>query len=175
MDLYNAIHTAIEAHQNQIRKIDKDIYVTHPLEVGMLLAKYGLSDSVIIAGILHDTLEDTDLCYDDLALNFGKDVADYVSMCSESDKSLSWKERKINYIKSMQTLPKDALYIICADKLSNIKSIYRNLNEDIWDKFNAGYEDQKWYYLTVLGTLKEIGSHPLYLELAAYIEKVFQN
>lgn len=175
MDLYNAIHTAIAAHAHQHRKIDNDIYVTHPLEVGMLLAKHGLNDSVIVAGILHDTLEDTNLKYEDLSDNFGPEIAKYVQMCSETDKSLSWKERKLNYLAVMQTLPIEALYIICADKLSNIKSIYRNLNPNIWSKFNAGYDDQKWYYTTVLKMLNPIDQHPLYVELELYISKVFDN
>ena len=63
MTIYNAIHTAILAHENQIRKLDLDLYVAHPLEVGMILAKYGMSDEVICAGILHDTVEDTEFTF----------------------------------------------------------------------------------------------------------------
>ena len=53
-----AIEVAIKAHQNQVRKGTDIPYITHPLAVGIILAKAGCSDEVIIAGILHDTLED---------------------------------------------------------------------------------------------------------------------
>lgn len=173
MDLYHAIHMAIEAHDKQRRKIDNAIYATHPLEVGMLLAKNGFDDSVIIAGILHDTLEDTSTTFSEIEQVFGNRVAQYVFMCSESNKSLSWKERKVNYLEAMKESPLEVLYIICADKISNIKSIYRNLNEAIWDQFNAGYDQQKWYYESVLQALEPIKDHPMYHELSTYINAVF--
>lgn len=174
MNIYNAIHTAILAHDQQKRKIDNDIYVTHPLEVGMLLAKNGFSDEIIVAGILHDTIEDTLLKLDSVEIQFGEVVASYVNACTEQNKSLPWLQRKLNYLEKMKNAPTEVLFIICADKISNIKSIYRNQSETMWAKFNAGYEEQKWYYNAVLEALSPISDHVLYTELDYYIKEVFK-
>ncbi|SPD74798.1 Metal dependent phosphohydrolase (fragment) [uncultured Desulfobacterium sp.] len=52
-----AIEVAVKAHQNQVRKETDIPYITHPLAVGIILARAGCSNEVIIAGILHDTVE----------------------------------------------------------------------------------------------------------------------
>ncbi len=176
MRIYEAIHTAILAHENQVRKLDQDIYVAHPLEVGMLLAKYGMSDEVICSGILHDTVEDTDMTLDDIEAKFGKIVKTYVGFCSETNKCLDWKTRKINYLSQIASAPLDVLFIVCVDKLTNIMSIYRNIDkmgDSIWDYFNAGYEEQKWYYSEILEILHPISYHPLYRQLNHYVSLVF--
>lgn len=178
MLIYKAIHTAIKAHENQVRKLDNDMYVAHPLEVGITLAKYGLSDEIIIAGILHDTIEDTELELIDIEREFGPIVALYVSFCTEKNKSDSWKKRKDDYLKQLTDAPIDVLYIVCADKLTNIKSISRNiepLGSNLWDKFNADYTSQKWYYNAILDCLSPIYAHPLYLALKQNIDAVFSN
>lgn len=178
MHIYKAIHTAIKAHEGQIRKLDQDIYVAHPIEVGLILAKNNLSDEVIISGILHDTVEDTPLTLDEIELAFGPIVRLYVDYCSECDKSETWRNRKLNYLSRLRTAPIDVLFIVCVDKLTNIKSIYRNLNslgEQLWNRFNAGYEDQKWYYYEILNLLSPIADHPLYSELEKQIRLVFNH
>lgn len=178
MKIYNAIHTAIKAHGNQRRKLDQDLYVAHPLEVGMILAKYGMSDDVICAGILHDTVEDTCLTLDEIEDSFGKIVRLYVSYCSEQNKVLDWKARKKRYLEQIQDAPFDVLFIVCVDKLTNIMSIYRNLNpmgNSIWSHFNAGFDDQKWYYSEILEHLHLISYHPLYRELNHYVSLVFYD
>jgi len=178
MKIYDAIHTAIQAHENQIRKLDQDIYVAHPLEVGMILAKYGMSDEVICAGILHDTVEDTDMTLDMIEAQFGTLVRTYVNYCSENDKSLTWRERKEQYLSQIQEAPIDVLFIVCVDKLTNITSIYRNLDtlgNELWDNFNAGFESQKWYYSEILDRLHPISYHPLYKQLNHYVSLVFYN
>ena len=56
-----AIEVAAEAHQGQYRKGTDTPYITHPYAVGLILMEAGCTEAVIIAGILHDTVEDTDL------------------------------------------------------------------------------------------------------------------
>jgi len=178
MLIYKAINTAIKAHENQLRKIDNDLYVVHPLEVGVILAKYNMSDDVIVAGILHDTVEDTALTLEEIENTFGPRVALYVKFCSESNKCDPWKKRKIDYLSTLVSAPIDVLYIVCADKLTNINSISRNLepsNDSIWLKFNAGYDDQKWYYMAILDKLSPISEHPLYKSLERVVSRVFDH
>lgn len=177
MRLYKAIHTAISSHENQLRKLDNDLYVAHPLEVGLTLAKNNFSDDVIIAGLLHDTIEDTDMTLDQIKNEFGPIVALYVNFCTESNKNETWKKRKLDYLSKLSEAPIDVLFIVCVDKLTNIKSIYRHsqdLGDLIWEKFNAGYEEQKWYYNSILTILSPISDHPLYTELERLVETVFK-
>lgn len=176
MLIYKAIQMAIKAHEHQLRKLDNDVYVAHPIEVGIILAKHNLPDEVIIAGILHDTVEDTSLTLGQIESNFGSIVAEYVKYCSELNKGDSWKKRKLDYMNQLNNVPIDVLYIVCADKLSNIQSIHRNLEvygTAIWQKFNAGYEEQKWYYEAILEKLSPIESHLLFEALKTAIGNVF--
>ena len=169
---------AIKAHENQIRKLDNDMYVAHPLEVGMMLAKYNLPDEVIVAGILHDTVEDTNLTIQEIEAEFGPVVSLYVTFCTEKNKKDTWKRRKIDYLNQISEAPDDVLLIVCVDKLTNINSIARNIElqgQQIWEKFNADYASQKWYYLAILEHLSPICTHPLYLELERVIKYVFKN
>lgn len=177
MLIYKAIHTAIKAHENQHRKLDNDIYAAHPLEVGVILAKHNMSDEVIIAGILHDTVEDTTLTLEQIESDFSPRVAHYVNFCSETNKCDPWKKRKVDYLSNLDQAPIEVLFIVCADKLTNIQSISRNLQvygTSIWLKFNAGYDDQKWYYTAVLEKLSPISDHSLYKSLASVVHSVFE-
>jgi (p)ppGpp synthase/HD superfamily hydrolase len=73
-----AIEVAAKAHENQFRKGTDIPYITHPLAVGLILAKAGCSDDVIIAGILHDTVEDTSITLDYIRDTFGNKVSTIV-------------------------------------------------------------------------------------------------
>jgi len=181
MQIYQAIHTALVAHGNQKRKLDYDQYVAHPLEVGMLLAKYQQPDDIICAGILHDTLEDTTLTYKMLQQDFGTDIANLVNAVTEQDKSLSWHERKTRYITQINTyqshpLFENILLIVCVDKLTNLTNIAsykKQLGDALWEKFNAGKSEQQWYYQNILTCLNPIAAHPLYQQLEVVIKDVF--
>ena len=87
-----------EVYQKQKRK-GKDIaYITHPLTVGIILSQAKASEDVIVAGILHDTIEDsTDekkVTIEMIEERFGKETSNLVLSVTETDKSLSWEERK---------------------------------------------------------------------------------
>jgi (p)ppGpp synthase/HD superfamily hydrolase len=181
MDYYRAIHKTLEAHQDQLRKLDGDIYAAHPIEVGFFLSTLNLRDAIVLAGILHDVIEDTVVSYEELVEEFGQDVADLVLECSEKDKSLSWHTRKSNTINYLKTKGSpDMKYIVLADKLSNLQSIYRNLedfdhpeNDPLWDSFNSGYENQKWYYSEIIKALHTLSDLTLYKKLVNYFNLVF--
>ena len=177
MRLYEAIQLTLKAHAGQVRKLDGDIYAAHPLEVGMMLLKMNASEDVVIAGLLHDTVEDTYVTLEDIRGQFGQDVADLVQGCSEPDKSKPWRERKeymLDQVTHKATF--DVKLIILADKLSNIRSIYRNLEtmgSSLWDCFNAGYEEQKWYAQAMCEALQEMSCVTMHEEYCRYVELVF--
>lgn len=179
MRVYDAIEMAILAHKEQIRKLDGVIYVAHPIEVGMMLAQSGASEEVIIAGILHDTVEDTVITLGDIEKRFGARVMELVKACSEEDKSLSWRARKEAMLEKMCSGTDDEVnMILIADKISNLQSIYRNLEEmgdSLWDCFNAGYEDQKWYFCSICDCLKDLAGTPFYDEMCGFVDKIFKD
>lgn len=69
---------ATQAHAGQKRRYTGDDYIVHPIAVAELVRERGGSEDQIIAALLHDTIEDTDVFYGQLWAEFGKTVADLV-------------------------------------------------------------------------------------------------
>ncbi|WP_458413240.1 HD domain-containing protein [Schinkia sp. CFF1] len=179
MDLIDqAIEFAAKAHYSQFRKGTDIPYISHPYGVGMLLLKAGCEEKVIIAGILHDTLEDTDTTEEDLLENFGQEVLTIVKGCSEPNKQASWEDRKKHTIDYLKQAPLPIRQVACADKLHNLRSIKRDLaifGEAAWDKFNRGKESQKWYYSEIVKSLGYSDRFPLLDLLQDEVEMVFEK
>lgn len=133
-----------EVYQQQKRK-GKDIpYITHPLTVGIILARAGANEDVVAAGILHDTIEDSTekkkVTKEMLAERFGANVADLVLSVTEQDKSLSWEERKAEALEHIKTFSHDSLLLKSADIIANNSEIiddYKKDGEETFKRFNA--------------------------------------
>lgn len=92
--------------------------VLHSIRVGLLLFNAGASRDEVIAGLLHDVVEDSDTSNKDVAQVFGANVSQLVAVASE-DASLSWKDRyEAKHATAVQEGP-SALRIIAADFLDN--------------------------------------------------------
>src|SRR4051812_21701180 len=91
-----ALAFAVHAHGavQQERKGTVFPYVVHPIRVAEVLARFKCSDEAIIAGFLHDTVEDAGVTYEQLTETFGDRVAELVEKASEADKTLDWRTRK---------------------------------------------------------------------------------
>ncbi len=159
--LHKAIVFATKAHAGQKRK-GKDLdYISHPLEVLQILTEMRGSEELQIAGVLHDTVEDTDTVMLDILFQFGPRVAELVSGHSE-DKSKSWKERKQHTIDSLATADNDLKMLIMADKVSNLRSTladYREIGDEVWKRFSSDITEQCWYYGAVQDALYELQNH----------------
>ena len=146
-----------EVYQKQTRK-GKDIaYITHPLSVGLILALAGVNEDVVIAGILHDTIEDSSsekkVTPEMLTEKFGKNVADLVLNVTEQNKALSWEERKKEALEHIKTFSHDALLVKSADTISNVSELlddYARYGEKVFANFNAPKEKLVKNYLGVL-------------------------
>ena len=152
-----AIEVAAEAHQGQYRKGTRTPYITHPYAVGFILLEAGCPESVIIAGILHDTVEDTDLTLEFIQERFGEFVAGIVDGCSEN-KALRWRARKTERIEALRSASPEVCTVTCADKLHNLRTIiseYDVIGDVVWERFHGGVEDQAWYYRSILGALSD--------------------
>ena len=152
-----AIEVAAEAHQGQYRKGTDTPYITHPYAVGVILLEAGCPEAVIIAGILHDTVEDTDLTLEFIRDRFGDAIAAIVEGCSEN-KALRWRARKTERIEALRTASPEVCTVTCADKLHNLRTIiseYDVIGDAVWDRFHGGVEDQAWYYRSILGAIAD--------------------
>ena len=123
----NALKLSEEAHSNQLRK-SGDPFITHPLEVAKILTSIKLDADSIVAGLLHDTLEDTKLKIEDININFGSEVLELVEGLTKINKySLKVKNQKFgeNYKKLILATTKDLRVILVklADRLHNMRTI----------------------------------------------------
>ncbi|QKY71138.1 HD domain-containing protein [Lentibacillus sp. CBA3610] len=142
---------AEKAHEGQTRKSSGTPYITHPIRVAKRLEDSGFSDELISAGYLHDVAEDTPYEIEDIEAAFGIQVARLVSLHTE-DKSKTWRQRKQHTIDTVKYAAKDVKYLIVADKLDNLLSMekeFERQGDALWDNFNAGYDEQKWYNASI--------------------------
>lgn len=127
-DLVQVMHAADYAarqHISQRRKGERaEPYINHLTEVAALLAEAtGGSDPVLLmGGLLHDTLEDTDATYEDLVQRFGAEVAALVAEVTD-DKSVAKEERKRLQIEETAGKSRRAKLLKIADKTSNLRSL----------------------------------------------------
>jgi len=151
-----ACEIAAIAHNGKNRKGKEIPYIVHPMAVAILLAQAGASEEVIMAGILHDTVEDTDLTLENIEEQFGLEVAGIVESCSEPDKSLLWEDRKEHTLEGLKTVSDVVWLVTCADKLHNVRDMaveYMKHGDVIWGYFNRGKEQQIWYYQSMVESL----------------------
>ena len=169
-----AIQIALVAHATQVRKIDHSPYVVHPIMVGMKLARYGFSDEVVAAALVHDVLEDTTFGRDALVAELGEKVAKLVDAVSE-DKTLSWENRKRLYIETVRAANNDVKAISVSDKIHNGASLivgYERVGGDMWKNFTRPREQQLWFFREMLVMLQSSWQHPLVDEFAETVSRL---
>ena len=130
--LLEAASFAAKRHAGQKRKgADGEPYINHPLEVANLLASVGkVKDTdVLIAALLHDTIEDTETTKEEITELFGEKVSEMVLEVTD-DKSLPKAERKQKQVEHAPHLSPGAKLIKLGDKISNITDILKNPPHD---------------------------------------------
>ena len=173
-----ALEFSAKAHLTQMRKGTDIPYITHPFAVGMILANAGCAEELVISGILHDTVEDTEVTLEQIETEFGKAVADIVARCSEPDKQLSWQERKQHTLDVLKSAPEDVRIVARADKLHNISTIieeHKRIGDKVWERFKAGKKEQSWYYHGLVDSLHYSGYEfgTVFLEFKSAVESIF--
>lgn len=122
-----AISFAIKYHGMQQRE-SGDLYYHHPLEVALILAEMKLDTDSVVTGILHDTIEDTDLTLEEIERNFGKEVAKLVDGVTKLAK-IKFQEANArqaeNFRKLLIAMSNDirVLLVKLADRLHNMRTI----------------------------------------------------
>jgi len=120
-----ALAFAADKHRDQRRKdAEASPYINHPIMLADILANEGGVDEglVLCAAVLHDTIEDTQTTYDELAGRFGSGVADVVLEVTD-DKSLPKTERKQLQIDHAPQLSRAAKLVKLADKIANLRDV----------------------------------------------------
>ncbi len=132
LELELAIDVASKAHKGQKRKSGEP-YIIHPLSVAATLIEWGMDIDTVLAGVLHDTVEDTDTTLESLESTFGKDVAflvDGVTKVSQAragmqDLTEYLPQTKDNLSKLLIAIGQDVRVIIIklADRLHNLQTL----------------------------------------------------
>ena len=120
-----ALDFAARRHAGQRRKgLNAEPYVNHLTEVALLLAEAtdGADPALVMAGLLHDTIEDTRTTRDELAAMFGEDVASLVVEVTD-DTHLDRESRRRLQVESAPGKSRRARMIKIADKIANLRSI----------------------------------------------------
>ena len=150
-----AITLAAEAHEGQERKGTGIPYITHPVAVAALVARYGGDEDQQIAALLHDVLEDAGEEWASRIAKFGERVLSIVRACTDgtpdatTGKKAPWRERKEDYLAHLSKTPDDSLLVSACDKLHNIQAIHLDLTEIgvlVFSRFNARQDGTLWYY-----------------------------
>ncbi len=158
--LERALRWAAVGHAGQKRRGSETPYVQHVMGVALILGQLGFAENVIIAGLLHDLVEDTEVSLEEIAGAFGAEVAQTVAFCSERKKDEEgrprpWMDRKRDHLEVLANAPVEARAVALADKLHNLRSIELDLGEGraVWSLFHAGRDDVLWYYRSALERL----------------------
>lgn len=177
--LNHAIEFAVESHAGGTRKGTNKPYIVHPLEVLTILARMNADIPTMIAGVLHDTVEDTEVTTEEIRGKFGDEVAELVAAHSE-DKSKTWEERKAAAIEELASASYKHRLVVFADKLANLRDLaadYDKLGDEVFARFNRGKEQQAWYYGGMVDSLKDLkddrNAARYYRELCELYQEVF--
>ena len=178
--LNEAIIFATEKHSGQLRKGTDLPYIVHPMEVLNILTRMNAHEALLMAGVLHDTVEDTDATMEEITALFGEETAALVDAHTEKNKQLPWWERKLASVEHLRTAPRDVKLLILADKLSNMRSMaadYAHIGDKLWDRFCADKVMQSRYYSMSIDALEEMQRDSdakwAYWELKHWYQQVF--
>jgi (p)ppGpp synthase/HD superfamily hydrolase len=168
-----ALVYAHSLHRQQCRKSTAVPYVSHLLGVASLVIEDGGFEDQAIAALLHDAPEDQGgrECLEDIRARFGDRVATIVDGCTDTyeDPKPPWRPRKEAYLERLKKETDEGiLRVSAADKLHNFRAMlkdYRCVGDELWDRFNAGKEDQLWYQRSLADTFKKVFPGPLSDEL----------
>ena len=183
--LDDAIEFATKKHTEQTRKRENTPYILHPLEAAAVAAELTKDEDVLIAAVLHDTVEDTDTSIDEVREKFGNRVAELVESETENKREdlppeETWEIRKKESLEHLKNSTDPAVKILwLADKVSNIRTLYRLYQKEgdtLWNHFNMkDIKKQAWYYRTVAELLSDLDDTLPYQEYKQIVDYIFRN
>lgn len=184
MDIFHeALLFGAEAHKNQYRKLTGAPYFLHPMEAAAIVGTMSSDPELLAAALLHDTVEDADVSFEELKIRFGARVAALVASETEtrqgnSDAEMirSWRARKEENLNRLRDADVDVKMLWLGDKLSNMRSFAREYDKrgnSFWNGFHQNDPAvQAWYYRTIAdytAELKDYAAHKEYTALLAFV------
>jgi (p)ppGpp synthase/HD superfamily hydrolase len=158
-----ALSYAAGKHEGQLRDSDAAPFILHPLEVARLLHEADHADAVVAAGILHDTVEDTDASTGDIEARFGREVACLVAAMTEDPSIESYEERKAALRRQIAEHGADAAAVYAADKVAKARELRDQRERDPRVPVDASKVDHYRESLRMLDS--EAPDHPLVARL----------
>lgn len=183
----HAFAFAAKHHDRQVRKGTRLPYLTHPANVAMILSRYGCDEETVVAGILHDVIEDCvregwtrAMLVERIGEKFGEDVLDAVLAVTkrkldDEGNELDREERNADYLARLSGASDRARWVCAADKVHNGYSTLADLRRtvdatSVWGRFRGGRGGTIAWYRAVDARLRECGfSAPIMAELGALV------
>jgi len=174
---------AAKMHDGAVRKASNIPYIVHPMEAAAIAATITDDQDVLAAAVLHDVMEDCGVSYEELRERFGSRVADLVLADSHNQGAFAnatWNARKREAVRKLAGASAELRLITLADKLSNIRAIYRDYLRDgdaMFLKFNqTDKRRHAWYYRSCAALTREAYGHTsAWREMNALVEFVFAD
>lgn len=183
----HAFAFAAKHHDRQVRKGTRLPYLTHPANVALILTRYGRDDETIIAGILHDVIEDCvregwtrEMLEERIAAKFGAEVLETVLAVTkrrsdDDGMEFSRDEARADYLARLGTASDAARWVCAADKVHNAGSILADLRrtidaDTVWGRFSGGRDGTLQWFRSVHSRLQALGfTAPIMTELEALV------
>lgn len=179
--LNRAMQVASLAHAEHTRKGSDIPYISHPFAVMQIASTATDDEDTLIACLFHDILEDVPEKYskDTMRREFGDRVVSIVEGVTKDDSIKSWQERSNAYIHHLSSeASRESVIVSASDKYHNLLSIisdYEQIGDELWSRFNAGKDQQLWWYSAIAEVLHEripeLGLTTQYSELLAGFKK----
>lgn len=168
-----ALRLAAQAHRQHLRKGSDIPYISHVVHVAHILERHGFAEDLVLAGLLHDTVEDTDLPLEAIRSSFGDRVAGFVDAVTERKYAdgveRSWELRKAESLEKLAAADAQVAALKAADAIHNARSTCEDImqqGQSVWQRFKRGPEVTRNYYAAIAGIAREqLGAHPIVLEL----------
>lgn len=173
----DALAFAARAHQGQVRKGSNIPYIAHAMHVATILIRYGYPEHLVIAGLLHDTIENTDTDQATIAAQFGDRIAQLVAAVSKPP-GVSWEEGREALIRQVEQGNREVAILKAADMLHNARSILHDVQRDglaAWSHFKRGPEPTLTYYRRMVKAIRaKLPGYPLCHALNDTVEELAQ-
>ncbi len=172
-----ALTLAARAHRSQTRKGSDIPYLVHPVHVSVLLIRYGFPEDVVLAGLLHDVVEDQNVSPQAIETDFGPAVAEMVVALTErkleDEAKRPWEIRKSEALDQLRAASAGAVAVKAADLVHNARTLaqlLRRAGPSAWTYYARGPQQSIRQYRSVAAIVcQRLGSHPLVEEVEAAI------